>query len=205
MHIRHVVAVSSLALALPFASISAQSTTPEPSKWSLSLGVDPTHLDLNTRDPGVDARMVANLTRSWQSANSPLTRHISLLVGRDAPRQFQPDQTCDCWWRVSNSYYGLTAGASYDLVRASRFTPYLKAGTGVYYTNQSTTPENGQLLVSQLPLLSYRSGFSLGVNGGLGVKVRIGSHELFVEQMLHAFNVRRLDEGVYPLSFGLRF
>ena len=205
IHIRHVVAVSSLALLLPLGSISAQSITPEQSNWSLSVGVDPTHLDLHTRDPGVDARMVVNLTRSWQSANSPLTRHISLLVGRDAPRQFQLDQNCDCWWRVSNSYYGLTAGASYDLLRASRFTPYLKAGTGVYYTKQSTQPANNQVLVSQLPFLNYRSGFSLGVNGGLGVKVRLGSHEFFVEQMLHAFNVRRLDKGVYPLSFGLRF
>jgi hypothetical protein len=205
MQIRHVVAVSSLAAVLPFASLFAQSTTPESPKWSLSLGVDPTNLDLSTRDPGVDARMVANLTRSWQSANSPLTRHISLLVGRDAPRQFQADQTCDCWWRVSNSYYGVTAGASYDLLRASRVTPYLKAGTGVYYTKESTWPANGQILVSQLPLLNYRSGFSLGVNGGLGVKVRIGSHEFFVEEMLHAFDVRHLGKGVYPLNFGFRF
>jgi hypothetical protein len=206
MHIRYVVAVSSLAAVLPLASIAGQSITPEPGKWSLSLGVDPTHLDLNTREPGVDARMVANLTRSWQSANSPLTRHISLLIGRDAPRQFQPDQTCGCWWRAFNSYKGLTAGASYDLFRASRFTPYLKAGTGVYYTSQSNQPANGQVLVSQLPLLNnYRSGFSLGVNGGLGIKVRMGSHEFFVEEMLHAFDVRHLDKGVYPLSFGLRF
>ena len=204
MHIRYVV-VSALAAVLPLASIAGQSITPEPGRWSLSLGLDPTHLDLNTRDPGVEARMVANLTRSWQSANSPLTRHISLLIGRDAPRQFQPDQTCGCWWRVSNSYYGLTAGASYDLFRASRFTPYLKAGTGVYYTRQSTEPANNQVLVSQLPLMSYRSGFSLGANGGLGLKVRIGSHEFFVEEMLHAFDVRRLDKGIYPLNFGLRF
>jgi hypothetical protein len=205
MHVRYVVIVSSLAVALPFASVFAQITTPEPPKWSLSLGLDPTHLNLNTPDPGVDARMVANLTRSWQSANSPLARHISLMVGRDASRQFQPDQTCDCWWRVSNSYYGLTAGASYDLLRASRFTPYLKAGTGVYYTEESTEPVDNQILARQLYLLNYRSGFSLGVNGGLGVKVRIGSHEFFVEEMLHAFDVRHLDKGVYPLNIGLRF
>jgi hypothetical protein len=205
MHIRYVVAASALAAVLPLASLSGQSTTSEPPKWSLSLGVDPTRLNLNTPEPGVDARMVANLTRSWQSANSPLARHISLLIGRDAPRQFQPDQTCGCWWRAFNSYSGLTAGASYDLFRASRLTPYLKAGTGVYYTRQSTDPVNGLLTVSQLPFLKYRSGFSPGVNGGLGVKVRIGSHEFFVEEMLHAFDVRHLDKGVYPLSFGLRF
>ena len=81
MHVRYVVAVSSLAIALPLASVSAQSTAPEPEKWSFSLGVDPTHLDLHTPDPGVDARMVANLTRSWQSGNSRFARHISLMVG----------------------------------------------------------------------------------------------------------------------------
>ena len=204
MRASHVVAVSSLAVVLPLASMSAQST-PEPSKWSLSLGVDPTHLNLQTRDPGVDARMVANLTRSWQSANSPLTRHVSLMIGRDAPRQFLLDPTCDCWWRVFSSYDALTVGASYDLHRGSRFTPYLKAGTGVYYTKQGTEPRDNWLLTSQLPALKYQSGFSLGVNGGLGVKVRIGSHEFFVEEMLHAFDVRRLDNGVYPLNFGLRF
>jgi len=204
MRASHVVAVSSLAVVLPLASMSAQST-PEPSKWSLSLGVDPTHLNLQTRDPGVDARMVANLTRSWQSANSPLTRHVSLMIGRDAPRQFLLDPTCDCWWRVFSSYNALTVGASYDLHRGSRFTPYLKAGTGVYYTKQGTEPRDGWLLTSQLPALKYQSGFSLGLNGGLGVKVRIGSHEFFVEEMLHAFDVRRLDNGVYPLNFGLRF
>jgi hypothetical protein len=205
MRIRHVVAVSSLAVVLPFASMSAQSTTPEPSKWSLSLGVDPTHLNLQTRDPGVDARMVANLTRSWQSANSRLTRHISLMVGRDAPRQFLLDPTCDCWWRVFSSYDALTVGASYDLHRGSRFTPYLKAGTGVYYTEQGTEPRDGWMLTSQLSALKYQSGFSLGLNGGLGVKVRIGSHEFFVEEVLHAFDVRRFDKGVYPLNVGIRF
>ncbi len=204
MRIRHVVAVSSLAVVLPFASMSAQST-PEPSKWSLSLGVDPTHLNLQTRAPGVDARMVANLTRSWQSANSPLTRHISLMVGRDASRQFLLDPTCDCWWRVFSSYNALTVGASYDLHRGSRFTPYLKAATGVYYTKEGTEPADNWILTSQLPALKYQSGFSLGLNGGLGVKVRIGSHELFVEEMLHAFDVRRLYNGVYPLNFGIRF
>ena len=205
MHVRYVIAVSSLAVALPFASVFAQNTMSEPPKWSFSVGVDPTHFDLQTRDPGVDLRMVANLTRSWQSANSLLTRHVSLMVGRDASRQFQADQTCDCWWRVSNSYYGLTAGASYDLLRTSRFTPYLKAGTGLYHSSQSTEPVNGVILSSQLAFLNYRSGFSLGVNGGLGVKVRIGSHEFFVEEMLHAFDVRDFSKGVYPLNFGLRF
>ncbi len=207
MHIRQVVAASSLALALPLASISAQGTTPEPPKWSLSVGVDPTHLDLRTRDPGVDARMVANLTRSWQSANSRLARHISLMVGTDAPRKMNrsSDPQCDCWTSISRRYGGLTAGASYDLFGVSRFTPYLKGGTGIYYTTLNTWPANGWALVTDLPYFYSRNGFSLGVNGGLGIKARIGSHELFIEEMLHAFDVRQLEKGVYPLNFGLRF
>ena len=74
MNVRYIVAAGSLAIALPLASVSAQTTTPsaqtttpEPAKWSFSLGVDPTAFDLHTPEPGVNARMVANLTRSWQS------------------------------------------------------------------------------------------------------------------------------------------
>jgi hypothetical protein len=209
MHLRRVVAVSCLAIALPLATTSAQNASLEPlPKWSLSLGVDPTNLNLQTRDPGVNARMVANLTRSWQSANSPLTRHVSLMVGRDASRSIHPDEACGCWWKASRSYSALTAGASYDLLRASRFTPYVKAGTGVYHTSHGAEPRDGIILVSQLPFYnSYNSqrGFSLGANGGLGVKVRLWSHELFVEQMIHAFDIRRRDIGISPLNLGFRF
>ena len=67
MHVRYVIAVSSLAIALPLASVLAQTTTPEPAKWSFSLGVDPTRFDVTNAEPGSEARMVANLTRSWQS------------------------------------------------------------------------------------------------------------------------------------------
>jgi hypothetical protein len=205
MESRHVVVACCIALVLPLASGSAQNPSSEPPKWSLSLGVDPTHLNLHTPEPGVEASFVASLTRSWLSANSPLTRHIALMVGRDAPRQFQPDDTCDCWWRAFRSYSALTAGASYDLFRISRFSPYVKAGTGVYYTKRGTEPVDNIILTSQLSYYNYRSGFSLGVNGGLGVKVRIGSHELFIEQVLHAFDVRRMQRGVYPLIIGFRF
>ena len=91
MHLRHAVTLGWFASALPLASLSAQSasstqgTAPDPAKWSFSLGVDPGNLDLHTPEPGIDARAVANLTRSWQSRNSKWARHISLMVGADAP------------------------------------------------------------------------------------------------------------------------
>jgi hypothetical protein len=58
--------------------------------------------------------------------------------------------------------------------------------------------------------IAYRNGssqsvLSVGVNGGLGVKSRIGSHEFFVEQVFHAFDVGHFGRGVYPLNIGFRF
>jgi hypothetical protein len=210
MYVRYVVAVSYLAIALPLASVSAQSIAPQPANWSFSLGVDPTNLDLHTPNPGVDARMVANLTRSWQSLNSRFARHISLMAGTDAPREITPssDPQCNCSMRISRRYGGLTAGASYDLFRVSRFTPYISGGTGVYYVSYGRAPADGMLTPAEL--MFYPNGFSqrdfsLGVNGGLGVKARIGSHELFIEQVLHAFDVSHLGRGVYPFTIGLRF
>jgi hypothetical protein len=111
--------------------------------------------------------------------------------------------------KLSARYAGLTAGASYDLFSLSRFTPYLRGGAGVYHTEFARVPADGQLTPAELLLYQNggfgQSGFSLGVNGGAGMKVRIGSHELFIEQALHAFDVRQLGSGVYPLSIGLRF
>jgi hypothetical protein len=210
MHVRYVIAVSSLAIALPLASVSAQTTAPEPAKWSFSLGVDPTHFDLHTPEPGVEARMVANLTRSWQSGNSRFARHISLLVGTDAPRQSNPigPTPCDCPIRYSARYTGLTAGASLDLLHVSRFTPYLTGGTGLYYSRYGMTPANGYLTTRELafyPNGFSQSSFTLGVNGGFGLKVRIGSRELYVEQVLHSFDANHLGTGVNPLNIGIRF
>ena len=210
MHIRNVIALGSFAVALPLVSLSAQSPAPEPPKWSFSFGVDPTHLDLHTPDPGVEARMVANLTRSWQSPGSRFARHISLMMGTDAPRRTNPsfDPQCDCEQSISRRYAGLTAGASYDLFTASRFTPYLKGGTGIYYKTLRTEPTSGALTPSQLALFYpngfYQNGFSVGGNAGLGIKARFGSREVFIEQMLHVFDIG-LNQGIYPFSIGIRF
>ena len=219
MQIRQVFAVSAFAIALPLASVSAQSTAPESGKWSFSLGVDPTNFDLhppkfNPGESGAQARMVANLTRSWQSGNSKWTRHISLMLGADAPREVQPffvgvGPQCDCPMRVSRRYAGLTAGASYDVLRVSRFTPYITGGTGFYVNGYRRSPVNDFLTPAEVPF--YLNGadshdaFSLGVNGGVGLKVRIGSRELFFEQKVHQFDISQPGIGVNPFSIGIRF
>jgi hypothetical protein len=221
MQLRSVVAVSALAIALPLASVSGQttppstpSTAPEAAMWSFSLGVDPTSLNSHTPESGVDPRMVANLTRSWQSAHSRWGRHISLMVGTDAPREVQRifalgGPCTDCAMDVTSRYAGLTADATYDLFRVSRFTPYLAGGTGIYYTTLSRSPADGILTPSELALYQnggfYQHNFSVGLNAGLGLKVRLGSHELFIEQMVHRFDIGTLGIGINPLNIGIRF
>jgi hypothetical protein len=196
----YTVTMLALALGAPLATLSAQSAPPEPSKWSLSLGVDPTDFDLRTRDPGVQARVVGNLTRTWQALGSRFGRQISVMFGADSPRS---QENCyGCWERVGKRYVGLTAGSSLALFRLSRFTPYLQTGAGIYYTHLGGNVNGANLI----PSPSYdRNRFSFGVNGGLGIKAKLGSHEFFVEQMLHAFDVRISDKGVYPLNFGIKF
>jgi opacity protein-like surface antigen len=227
MQLRFAAAVSSIALALPLVSVSAQSTnppaqttapsaqstTPATAKWSFSLGIDPTAFDLNTPEPGINARMVANLTRSWQSGNSRWARHISLMVGGDAPRDAQTGipslfglPPCVCSMHVSRRYAALTGGVSYDLFHVSRFTPYISGGTGIYYSGFRRRTD-GVLTPSELAV--YRKSiswndFSLGATAGLGLKMRLGSHELFIEQMLHRFDIGGRT-SVYPLNIGMRF
>jgi hypothetical protein len=195
-------AITALAFAITIfpAPGSAQSDPVEPPKWSLSLGADPTDFDLRTRDPGVQARVVGNLTRTWQNPGSRFGRYISLMVGGDSPRS---QENCyGCWSRVGKKYASLTAGSSIDLFRVSRFTPYVQTGAGIYYTHLGGEVNGAYMFPS--PLYS-RSRFSFGANGGVGIKARLGSHEFFVEQTLHAFDVTERDRGVYPLSFGIRF
>jgi hypothetical protein len=112
-------------------------------------------------------------------------------------------QNCyGCWSSVSRKYAALTAGGSMDLFRVSRFTPYLQSGAGLYYSRLAA-----KLGPNPIPAdPNYvRNSFSFGVNGGLGIKTRLGSHEFFVEQMLHAFDVRALNTGLYPVNIGFRF
>jgi hypothetical protein len=202
MRWHRVVVVGCLSVALPFASGAGQEAPIEPLDWSFSLGFDSMRgLDLSGRELGVDARLVANLTRSWQAPNSRFSRRVSLLVGSDVPYNYRSDQCVGCF---SRSYAGLTVGAAYDVFRVSRFTPYLAAGTGIYFDKASRKPTatEAQYLNSGY----WRPGFGLGANAGLGIKARFGSREFFVEQMIHTFDLIRLrDKGVYPLNFGIRF
>ena len=201
MNYSTVVRALAIGLTIPLATSSAQSDSVQPTKWSLSLGVDPTDFDLRTRDPGVHLRAIGNLTRAWQSPGSRFGPHISLMLGGDSP---QSQENCyGCWNRVGKRYGSLTAGGSADLFRLWKFTPYLQAGTGAYFTKFTGQVNGGAYLIPN-PMYD-RTHFSLGVNGGLGIKARLGSHEFFVEQMLHAFDVRRHDTGVYPFNFGIRF
>jgi hypothetical protein len=39
----------------------------------------------------------------------------------------------------------------------------------------------------------------------VGLKVRLGSHELFLEQKIHRFDISQPGIGVNPLSIGIRF
>ncbi len=197
-----------LGLLLPFAASRAQTASKEePSKWSFSLGADPTAFDLRTRDPGVEARLVANLARTWQAPESRFTRHISLMVGADAQRYLSSQsENCDaCSTNLSNSYAALTGGGSADLFRLSRFTPYVLGGVGFYYSRSSSEPANGVVLTSNLSSIYTRHDFTLGLNTGLGIKARLGSHEFFVEQLLHAFDIQHLGRGINPLNFGIKF
>lgn len=207
MRLQLVVAIGVISTTLLPTSASAQNQPVQPPAWSLSLGIDPSNLDLEGRDPGVDARLVANLTRSWQSPNSRFGRHLALMVGADLPYRTDPNYSEQCYGcssRISQRYAGLTAGTTFDVARISRFTPYLKTGAGVYYNKLSLMMDPNTTLPGTDPRY-FQSGFSFGANAGLGLRARFASREFFVEQMLHTFDLTRRDKGVYPLNIGIRF
>lgn len=195
-----------LALVVPFVVPSAlvaqsdalSSPAQETPKWAFSLGADPTQLDFGTRDPGIELRGVATLTRIWQNPGSHFSRQLSLMAGADAPRAMT--NCYGCWARVTKQYAALTAGMAADLFHAWRITPYVHTGAGVYYTRLSGSLSTFDKGPSIRP---PRNDFSFGINGGLGIKARLFSHEFFIDQSLHAFDVRTIDRGVYPLSIGI--
>lgn len=198
--------IVTVALLIPLATVPAQTAQKEePPKWSLSLGVEPTSLDLRTRDPGVDARFVANLTRTSQAPGSRFSRHISLMVGADAPRGIASVNSplCEgCSSSFGRQYAGLTAGGAVDLFHVSRFVPYLTGGAGLYYDRYWS-----RLTDPARPGTQFyrRNEFSFGLNAGLGIRAKLGSHEFFVEQMLHTFDAYPIGRGINPLNFGIRF
>jgi hypothetical protein len=186
-------------------SVSAQEKAPD---WSLSAGTDPTHLDLRTRDPGVDARFIGTLTRSWATRFERLRVTAQVMAGADAPHGFRDIEGRET--HLGRSYYAATIGGRYTLPAISRFRPYLTAGTGFYHNSlrqesPTTCVPDVACLPSSDPLIVTRSSRnSLGGNAGIGVSTRIKGREFFVEQSVHVFDLRG-GQSVAPFSIGIRF
>jgi hypothetical protein len=110
--------------------------------------------------------------------------------------------------RYASRYAALTVGASYDLLHVSRFTPYLTGGTGIYYTGLRRSAVSGVIPTefSYYNQAYSQNKFGLGANAGLGLKIRLGKRELFVEQMLHELDLKRSPgRAIAPLNVGIRF
>ncbi len=201
-----VVTISYLLCAAPLTFASAQAQPSEPKDWSFSLGIDSKRIGHIETLYGADAFLVANLTRTWQSANTRFGRHVSLLAGSDFP--YQPVQDTNdgcggCTAPFASRYAALTTGVSYDLFRVSRFTPYVTTGIGAYYTKMNRNLD--ERVSSMVDKRHFRTGLAFGANAGFGVKARFGSREFFIEQMLHAIDLARPSRGIRPLNFGIRF
>ena len=207
---------SLLAAACGFAALAplsaqGQSTTQSSNRlddWSISFGTDPTHFNLQTRDEGIDARFVLNLTRSWRTSNPAVRTHVALMLGADAPRGFQLDNTGNRY-SVSRHYAGLTAGASYEFLRNRRFRPYLSGGSGIYSEATKTMPRCASEALSctrdETLFARERNSLTLGLNAAFGFRTRIQGWEVYIEQAFHAFDVQNPDRGVYPLTIGVKF
>jgi hypothetical protein len=199
------VAASSLVL-LSAHGAGAQTAETKAPLWSLSIGADPTHFDLRTRDPGVDARLIATLTRSWVLRNPAARFHVSLMTGFDAPHGFRDREGVQV--DITRRYAGLTGGASYEFFRKSRIRPYVSAGTGVYHDlmradSKCDAGPCGE--VTPLGLIHRRDNTSFGINAAIGLRMRLGGRELFIEQAQHVFDARHSAQGITPFSFGIRF
>ena len=186
-------------------SVRAQEKAPD---WSLSAGTDPTHLDLRTRDPGVDARFIGTLTRSWATRFERLRVTAQIMAGADAPRGFRDIEGRET--KLGRNYYAATIGGRYALPAISRFRPYLTAGTGFYHNSlrqdapASCIPD-APCLPSSDPLIVTRSTRnSLGGNAGIGLSTRLKGREFFIEQSVHVFDLRG-GQSIAPFSIGIRF
>ena len=194
-------------------AVSAHAQTQEPpSNWSLSIGADPTHLDLRTRDPGVDARFIGALTRSWATRFDRLRLKAELMAGMEAPRGFRDTDGSLCGGCEINSrrrFASAGVGANLQLLRISRFKTYLTGGTGFYHNNAfSRSPldcTNSYCVTGGKPFYFWQlNRTSIGLNGGVGVSFRVGGREFFVQQSAHVFDFRG-SKAMFPLSFGIGF
>jgi len=211
MKVRSVIALA--ALSLPLSEASAQGQAAEaPSKWSLSVGIDPTHLDLRTRDPGVDARFVGVLTRSWATRFERVKLKGELMAGLEAPRGFRDTdgtRCAGCDVNVRRRFTSLGAGATVQLLRTSRFKTYLTGGIGVYHNVASAKSPlsctDSYCITGGKPFYFWQSDrTSLGLNSGVGVSFRLLGREFFVQQSAHLFDLRGTWTA-YPLTVGIGF
>ena len=127
------------------------------------------------------------------------------MLGADAPRGFA-ESGINPGVDVSRRYAGLTGGLSYEMFRVSRFSPYLTGGAGLYRDELRSSVHCDNFACTPTQQSARRIGrTSLGINAGLGMNISLGKRVFFIEQQLHAFDLRRFEQGVNPFSFGIRF
>lgn len=199
--------------ALPMLRASGQSQASEPaSSWTLSFGADPSHFDLRTRDPGVDARFIGALSRSWATRFERVRLKAELMAGFEAPRGFR-DPTgslcggCDIDARRRFGSVGV--GANLQLVRTSHLKTYITGGTGIYQNwSVARSPldcTDSYCTTGGRPFYFWQSvRTSVGLNGGFGVNFRLGGREFFMQQSVNFFDVRG-SRVIFPLTLGIGF
>jgi hypothetical protein len=207
------VAFMFIVAALPLVKASGQSQTSEtPSSWTLSLGADPSHLDLRTRDPGVDARFVGTLARSWATRFERLRLKAEIMAGMEAPHGFRDTDGSLCGGCDVNArrrFGSVGVGANLQLLRTSRFKAYLTGGAGFYHNHSfARSPldcTDSYCITGGKPYYFWQSNrTSVGLNGGVGMSFRLGGREFFLQQSAHRFDLRA-GEAVFPLTFGIGF
>ncbi len=116
---------------------------------------------------------------------------------------------------------GTAVAASYSFRSGRRLCPYVLSGTGLFYSRDRVT--NGRLYCDPLwdgvgpcpqtepgPALRYSyHDTHLGLHGGLGMRMRFGSLDVFLEQEIRASAgdgmTRFGRETHFPLTLGIRF
>jgi len=204
-----------VALTLPLVETSAQAQEKRPdgpSTWALSLGTDPSHLDLRTRDPGVDARFIGALGRSWATRFERVRLEAELMAGVEAPRGFRDidgSLCAGCDVNVRRRFTALGAGARVQLLRTPRFRTYVTGGLGIYHNVASAKSPlsctDSYCVTGGKPFYVWQSNrTSLGLNSGLGVSFRLMGREFFLQQSVHVFDLRG-GQTVFPLTLGIGF
>lgn len=199
--------------ALPLMKASGQSQASDPaSNWTLSLGADPSHFDLRTRDPGVDARFIGALSRSWATRFERVRLKAELIVGVEAPRGFRDSDGSLCGGcdvNVRRHFTALGAGATVQLLRTSRLKTFISGGIAIYDNSASARSPlsctDSYCITGGKPFYIWESNrTSLGLNSGVGVSFRLLGREFTLQQSAHVFDLRG-GQSVFPLTLGIGF